>query len=75
MALALAIVARLVAVGLVDPVQATEKAHFLHDEVLVKLVEEHRGHDLRQEVFGVSLVLANDAHDRPGLLGDSNGVP
>ena len=42
MALALAIVARLVAVGLVDPAQATEKAHFLHDEVLVKLpADEH----------------------------------
>ena len=46
MALALAIVARLVAVGLVAPVVApvlaTEKAHFLHDEVLVKLpADEH----------------------------------
>ncbi|MFM4829328.1 MULTISPECIES: hypothetical protein [Aeromonas] len=42
MALALAIVAKLVAVGLVDPGQATEKAHFLHDEVLVKLpADEH----------------------------------
>lgn len=43
MALALAIVARLVAVGLVAPEQATEKARFLHDEVLVKLpADEHR---------------------------------
>lgn len=42
MALAHAIVARLVKVGLVAPVQATEKAHFLHDEVLVKLpADEH----------------------------------
>ncbi|WP_404835298.1 hypothetical protein [Aeromonas media] len=42
LALALAIVARLVAVGLVAPEQATEKAHFLHDEVLVKLpADEH----------------------------------
>lgn len=40
--MALAIVARLVAVSLVDPAQATEKAHFLHDEVLVKLpADEH----------------------------------
>lgn len=37
MALAVAIVAKLVAVGLVAPEQASAKAHYLHDEVLVKL--------------------------------------
>ncbi|EOD54716.1 hypothetical protein [Aeromonas molluscorum] len=43
MALAIAIVAKLVEVGLVDPGQTDAKSRYLHDEVLVKLpADEHR---------------------------------